>query len=433
MTKHEQIIAHISGLAVGSKISVRQIAKDLNVSEGTAYRAIKEAENNGIVSTIERVGTVRIEKKTRNSIDRLTFAEIVNIIDGQVLGGRSGLHKTLTKFAIGAMEIEDVSKYIGENTLLIVGNRVEVQKLALSKGSAVLLTGGFDTTEEVKNLSDQLGLPIISSNFDTFAVANMINRAIYDQLIKKEVLTAQDILIKLDETSYLKETDSIHDWHALSESSKHTRFPVLDANNKLSGMVTSKDIFNQNPSEKIKKVMTKSPVTVNLNTTVASCAHIMIWESIELLPVVSRYNNLIGIVSREDVLKAMQSADRQPHMGDTFNDQVLKKMKFNNDQISVQITPQMSNQYGSLSKSVFLAIIEESVKFHMKRSIRGDVLIDSINIFFIRTVQIDSVLDVEVKLLDMGRKFAKMEISILQNNIAVAKAMTILQVIEHYY
>ncbi|WP_414050364.1 DRTGG domain-containing protein [Macrococcus animalis] len=433
MTKHEQIIAHISGLAVGSKISVRQIAKDLNVSEGTAYRAIKEAENNGIVSTIERVGTVRIEKKTRNSIDRLTFAEIVNIIDGQVLGGRSGLHKTLTKFAIGAMEIEDVSKYIGENTLLIVGNRVEVQKLALSKGSAVLLTGGFDTTEEVKNLSDQLGLPIISSNFDTFAVANMINRAIYDQLIKKEVLTAKDILIKLDETSYLKETDSIHDWHALSESSKHTRFPVLDANNKLSGMVTSKDIFNQNPSEKIKKVMTKSPVTVNLNTTVASCAHIMIWESIELLPVVSRYNNLIGIVSREDVLKAMQSADRQPHMGDTFNDQVLKKMKFNNDQISVQITPQMSNQHGSLSKSVFLAIIEESVKFHMKRLIRGDVLIDSINIFFIRTVQIDSVLDVEVKLLDMGRKFAKMEISILQNNIAVAKAMTILQVIEHYY
>jgi len=433
LTKHEQIIEHISGLAVGSKISVRQIAKDLNVSEGTAYRAIKEAENNGIVSTIERVGTVRIEKKTRNSIDRLTFAEIVNIIDGQVLGGRSGLHKSLTKFAIGAMEVEEVSKYIGENTLLIVGNRIEVQKLALSKGSAVLITGGFDTAEEVKNLSDQLGLPIISSNFDTFAVANMINRAIYDQLIKKEVLTAQDILIKLDETRYLKENDSISDWHALSESSKHTRFPVLDANNKLSGMVTSKDIFNQNPSEKIKKVMTKSPVTVNLNTTVASCAHIMIWESIELLPVVSRYNNLIGVVSREDVLKAMQSADRQPHMGDTFNDQILKKMKFNNDQISIQITPQMSNQYGSLSKSVFLAIIEESVKFHMKKLIRGDVLIDSINIFFIRTVQIDSILDVEVKLLDIGRKFAKIEIAIMQNNNAVAKAMTILQVIEHYY
>lgn len=133
LTKHEQIIEHITNLPVGSKISVRQIAKILRVSEGTAYRAIKEAENNGIVSTIERVGTIRIEKKKRNAIDNLTFAEIVNIIDGHVIGGREGLHKSLTKFAIGAMELNEVEKYIGENTLLIVGNRSEVQKLALSK------------------------------------------------------------------------------------------------------------------------------------------------------------------------------------------------------------------------------------------------------------------------------------------------------------
>ncbi|MGL6146715.1 MAG: DRTGG domain-containing protein, partial [Macrococcoides caseolyticum] len=209
MTKHEQIIEHISNLPVGSKISVRQIAKILRVSEGTAYRAIKEAENNGIVSTIERVGTIRIEKKKRNAIDNLTFAEIVNIIDGHVIGGREGLHKSLTRFAIGAMELNEVEKYIGENTLLIVGNRSEVQKLALSKGSAVLVTGGFDTTEEVKQMADNLELPIISSNFDTFAVANMINRAIYDQLIKKEVLTAQDILIKIEDTIYLRENDTV--------------------------------------------------------------------------------------------------------------------------------------------------------------------------------------------------------------------------------
>ncbi len=34
MTKHEQIIKHIESLSVGQKISVRKIAKDLDVSEG---------------------------------------------------------------------------------------------------------------------------------------------------------------------------------------------------------------------------------------------------------------------------------------------------------------------------------------------------------------------------------------------------------------
>ncbi|WP_297991612.1 helix-turn-helix domain-containing protein, partial [uncultured Anoxybacillus sp.] len=56
ITKHEQILQYIETLPVGEKISVRQIAKEMGVSEGTAYRAIKDAETKGYVSTIERVG-----------------------------------------------------------------------------------------------------------------------------------------------------------------------------------------------------------------------------------------------------------------------------------------------------------------------------------------------------------------------------------------
>ncbi|HEY9576594.1 MAG TPA: HTH domain-containing protein, partial [Pseudobacillus sp.] len=47
ITKHEQILQYIEGLPIGEKISVRQIAKALSVSEGTAYRAIKDAEAKG--------------------------------------------------------------------------------------------------------------------------------------------------------------------------------------------------------------------------------------------------------------------------------------------------------------------------------------------------------------------------------------------------
>ncbi|MEW9033071.1 MAG: winged helix-turn-helix transcriptional regulator, partial [Planifilum fimeticola] len=50
-TKHEQILRYIEQLDVGEKISVRTIARELGVSEGTAYRAIKEAENQGLVNT----------------------------------------------------------------------------------------------------------------------------------------------------------------------------------------------------------------------------------------------------------------------------------------------------------------------------------------------------------------------------------------------
>src|SRR5690606_3460146 len=185
----------------------------MKVSEGTAYRAIKDDENKGYVSTIERVGTIRIERKKKENIEKRTFAEVVNIVDGQVLGGKAGLHKTLNKFVIGAMKLEAMMRYTGAGNLLIVGNRTNAHELALKAGAAVLITGGFDTDEHVKKLADELQMPIISTSYDTFTVATMINRAIYDQLIKKEIVLVEDILTSLESTVYLTTDSTVADWY----------------------------------------------------------------------------------------------------------------------------------------------------------------------------------------------------------------------------
>nr|MDK7245716.1 DRTGG domain-containing protein [Staphylococcus lugdunensis] len=203
MTKHEQILAYIEALSVGQRISVRKIAKVLEVSEGTAYRAIKDAGQLGLVTTIDRVGTVRVEKKKRDEIENLTFSEIVKMIDGEVIGGRQGLHKTVSKFAIGAMEIRDLIKYISKQTLLIVGNREDAQFEALKRGCAVLITGGFKTSKRIINYANEHQLPILSSNYDTFLVANIINRAMFNQIIRKEILIVEDIVKPVNETTVI--------------------------------------------------------------------------------------------------------------------------------------------------------------------------------------------------------------------------------------
>lgn len=63
----------------------------------------------------------------------------MNIIEGDIISGKNGLNKTVSKFAIGAMELKDVVKYIGNQTLLIVGNRPEVQMEALKEEAVYLL------------------------------------------------------------------------------------------------------------------------------------------------------------------------------------------------------------------------------------------------------------------------------------------------------
>ncbi|WP_214336973.1 DRTGG domain-containing protein [Staphylococcus arlettae] len=430
MTKHEQILSYIESLSVGQKISVRKIAKDLEVSEGTAYRAIKDAGQIGLVATIDRVGTVRIEKKNREEIEQLTFSEIVKIIDGQVLGGRNGLIKTLTKFAIGAMELNDVVKYLSPHTLLIVGNRKNVQLEALKRGSAVLITGGFTTTNDIIKYADEHDLPIISSNYDSYLVANIINRAMYNQMIRKEILVVDDIVKPIDDTTILFDDMTLTEYKIKAQATGHSRFPIIDEEWKLVGIVTSKEIINMQDEDTLATFMTKSPINVQLSTTIANCAHIMIWEGIELLPVTTISKKLIGVITREDVLKSMQLIGRQPQVGETINDQIAKHITISNDIIQVTTTPLLTDQFGMLSKAVFVAIIEETVRYEMRKYKKIEVMIESLNIFYIKTVQIESEIDVHYDMLDVGRNFAKLEVTMKNGAQNVAKAMIMCQIID---
>lgn len=61
--KQDYILNYIKHLETGTKISIRSLADTLSVSEGTAYKAIKKAEELNMVHTRPRAGTVRIAMK----------------------------------------------------------------------------------------------------------------------------------------------------------------------------------------------------------------------------------------------------------------------------------------------------------------------------------------------------------------------------------
>lgn len=64
MSKHQDILDYLEKLAIGKRVSVRSISNHLKVSDGTAYRAIKEAENRGIVETKPEVARFVLRKRT---------------------------------------------------------------------------------------------------------------------------------------------------------------------------------------------------------------------------------------------------------------------------------------------------------------------------------------------------------------------------------
>ncbi|WP_248923944.1 DRTGG domain-containing protein [Paenibacillus hamazuiensis] len=427
-TKYEKITQYIQSLSVGTRLSVRQMAEDLDVSEGTAYRAIKEAENLGLVSTKRRIGTIRVEKKEERQIDKLTFAEIVNVVEGVVLGGSAGLGKTLNKFVIGAMQLEAMIKYIERDNLLIVGNRVQAHMCALGQGAGVLITGGFDTTPEVKELADELALPIIGCTYDTFTVATMINRAIEDRLIKKQIMRVEDIIRKDAPVYSLKETDTVKDMQKLVEKTTHTRYPVVDNDRKPVGMITTKDIIGTKPGQSIGSLMTSNPLTISVKASVASAGHMMVWEGIELLPVVGTDHRMISVISRKDVMKAMQLMQKQPQHGETYEYQIwsgFEELRDKDGKLYFRgaITPPMINFEGIVSEGVLSTLMTRAAYRAVHEHKKGDLIVDSSSHYFLVPLQIDDEIDIVPVIIELSRRFCKIDIEMVCKGTRVARGM----------
>lgn len=438
-TKHEQIIQHIETLPVGEKISVRGLAKQLNMSEGTAYRAIKEAENNGLVSTIERVGTIRIEKKMDYIPDMLTFREVAKVTEGEILGGDNGLDHPLSKFIIGAMTVDVMDRYFAKNTLIIVGNREDVQKLALNNGIAVLVTGGFKTSPEVIKLANEKELPIISTIHDTFTVATIINRSMTEQLIKKEIMTINDIYTPIEQTKAIGPQDTIKVFHDLSNETGLSRFPVV-YNNRLTGVVTAKDLIGKSESVPIERVMTKETVTVKTHMSIANVSHRMVWEDIEMIPVVADNLQLLGVVTRQDIMKAIQTVQQQPQIVNTYEDDVvvhLEEYRSDSDnsryQYSFNVQPQMINNFGTISYGVLCELITQVAYRRILEMTGLNNIIESLNLNYFNLVQMGNEIQFNVEIVHQNRRSALSQVDVFHENTIVARAMVTSQIIGRNY
>jgi len=434
-SKHQQIIRYIESLPVGEKISVRSIAKNMEMSEGTAYRAIKEAENIGIVSTIERVGTIRIERKTKDNLEKLSFGEIIKIIEGEVFGGHDGLDKILNRFVIGAMTLDAMTRYIQPESLVIIGNREDAQLLALNQGAAVLITGGFQATPQLIQKADELKIPLMGTTYDTFTVASLINRAMTDQLIKKKIMIVADIYNDVENTNYLRMDQTVKEYRQLSEKTGNSRFPVINHTNRLVGVVSAKDILGKADTLTMERVMTKNPSVSKLHASVASVAHSMIWNGLEMLPVVQDNMELIGIISRRDVMKAMQLTQRQPQVGNTFEDDVSENLEIvevnpTSAYFNFTVTPQMTNNLGMLSFGVLCEVVSVASKEFIHRSQRRNTVIEQLEMHYLKMIPIESNISIQIQTLDNGRKVSKLDISVLLENSVVAKAIMSNQLME---
>ncbi|MBJ8325927.1 CBS-HotDog domain-containing transcription factor SpxR [Streptococcus pacificus] len=421
MSKHLDILNYLENLPIGRKVSVRSISNRLKVSDGTAYRAIKEAENRGLVETKPRSGTVRIGAKPKQSLNKLTYAEIARISDSEVLAGHSGLGHEFSKFSIGAMTRKNIMKYLVKGGLLIVGDRKNIQLLALENNNAILVTGGFQVSEEVINTSNQLGIPVMVTSFDTFTVATKINKALSNARIKTNVKTVDQIYHFKSDYGFLQLTDTIKDYINLVKKHNYLRFPVINDKGIVVGVVSMRDITGKKGTTVVEKVMTKNPVLTKPDVSLAPISQQMIFEDYDMLPVVSDDNTLLGVVTRRKVMESIQD-DKQGQLY-TYSEQILSNLKTDGNFYSFMVEPVMIDVSGNLSHGVLVEIIKEITLRLLKEKKSRNIIIEQVMVYFLQAVQVEDNLKIYPRIIAEGRRGSTLDFEIQLQNRIVAKAV----------
>ncbi|NLL52760.1 MAG: CBS domain-containing protein [Peptococcaceae bacterium] len=424
MTKHQQILCFIENLAVGSKVSVRFIARELDVSEGTAYRAIKEAENKGLVRSIPKVGTLRIEGVKERQIEDLTLREVSQIVEGIIISGESRLDERPNKFIIAAMELKNLERYLEEDSLCIVGNRTDAQKLALEKRVPLLITGGFEPSAEIIELARKTGTVIISSPYDTFVVTTLINRAIFDRLIDKDLLLVEDIMAR--DVKYLAQDATVADWHKLAHETGHSRFPVVDEQLNVLGMVTAVDVAGADQEVIISQIMNTHPFIVGREDSVTHTSRKMVWEGWEIAAVVEN-GKLIGIVSLQDMLEAFQQVQKQPQFGETVDNLVLSGFRYVDESehltIRGEITQFMANDFGSASCGNLVTLMNMTGYVALRKKYRLDAITENFSFYQLHPVPVGTEIKITAKLLLVTKKNCTIEIEVYNDQGVLVKGL----------
>ncbi|WP_084052247.1 DRTGG domain-containing protein [Desulfonispora thiosulfatigenes] len=426
LTKHEIIIQYIKNLEISTKVSVRQIAKELDVSEGTAYRAIKEAENKGLVSSIPKVGTIRIEEEEEKELEDFSLKEIIIIVEGEVLTGQENLSMTPEQFLIGASSKEIFERDVEKPALLIVGDRVDLQLAGLNYGSALLITGAVDVKEEVLKKAKELGLPIIKSPYDTFLATSMINKAVYERLKAKELVRVEDIMTR--NIKYISPDATVFDWHELAKKTGRSRFPVVDQYGIVVGIVTAVDIAGVEPETSILAVMNADVLTAERKTLVTHLSRLLVWEGFELVPVVDEQKHLLGTISRRDILKAFQQTQRQPKFGETVDNLTLSGFKLEEWEggvkLSGEITQFMVSELGTASIGTVVMIMSTAAYIAIRKKLRWDAINDTFTIHQMNPPAVGDKVEVLTTILKSDKKTCMVEIEFYSDSELKAKAMT---------
>ena len=172
---------------------------------------------------------------------RTPYKTIAETLEGNILVGNEHAYFVRGKVVVATSNPEYMADYMEDDDMVILGDREEAQLQAIaSNASCIIIGGGLEVSEEVRAEAEKRDCIIITTPFDTFSVARLINQSMpIKQFMTRKNLVTFDIEDYVDE---VKETMS---------KIRHRDFPIINENGNYVGMISRRNLMNMQKKQVI--------------------------------------------------------------------------------------------------------------------------------------------------------------------------------------
>ncbi len=167
-----------------------------------------------------------------------SLRNLARTLDGKLLVAREEEREEDLILMIGAMGLESFSgrleRYPREKLVVVVGDRWDIQNLAIREGVRVMIvTGGLPVEPKTVHAAERNRVSLISSPHDTATTAALCRAAVSVRRMLNEEFLA------------LNEGDVLSEVRAKATASGFAAFPVLDAQGRTVGIMSKTDFLRR--------------------------------------------------------------------------------------------------------------------------------------------------------------------------------------------
>lgn len=219
---------------VNSHISVKKAWEIMKTLGVVTLPVVRDHKLEGLIVTADIAKMyMDVYDNTFLSKARTQYKNIVETLGGQMLTGNEHAYFIKGKVVIGVGTPEGVASAVDSDDLVMVGDGEESQMLSIASNcSCMIVTNGFEVSYEVIEAAREREVILISTPYDTFTAARLINQSIPI----KHFMTKNDI-------AHFHLDDYVDEVKETVAKIRHRDFPILDDDQNYVGMFSRRNLM----------------------------------------------------------------------------------------------------------------------------------------------------------------------------------------------